>query len=163
MKTNQEMMDNFHECLLEGNIQKAYRIVFDILSKVKTKLSSNNKINIPNNIYHGYLDMTYFPVFSDVLKQHSLKIAIVFNYEKFSFEIWLSANNKKIQKKYWEIIKEKKWKKYRLMESIVNEDSIIEYPIKTTVNYNEINKLVNIIEKQSIDFIVSIEEFLNTL
>lgn len=87
----------------------------------------------------------------------------MFNYEKFSFEIWLSANNKKIQKKYWEIIEEKKWKKYRLMESIVNEDSIIEYPIKTTVNYNEINKLVNIIEKQSIDFIVSIEEFLNTL
>ena len=163
MKTNQEIMDNFHECLLEGNIQKAYRLVFDILSKVKTNLSKNNKMNIPNNIYHGYLDMTYFPVFTDVLKKHLLKIAIVFNYDKFSFEIWLSANNKKTQNKYWEIIKEKKWKKYKIMESIVNEDSIIEYPIKITDSYNEINKLVNTIEKQSIDFIANIEVFLNSV
>ncbi len=163
MKTNQEMMDDFHECLLEGDIQKAYRIIFDVLGKVKVNLSTNNKISIPNSIYHGYLDMTYFPVFTDVLKKHLLKIAIVFNYDKFRFEIWLSANNKKIQKKYWEILKDKKWNKYKIMESIVNEDSIIEYPIKITTNYNEIDRLVNAIEKQSIDFIANIEEFLKSI
>jgi len=38
------------------------------------------------DLYQGYMDITHFAIFPSLLKQHNLKIAIVFNYEAFRFE-----------------------------------------------------------------------------
>jgi len=163
MLTNQEILDEFHEYLLKGNVQKAYRSIFDVLGILKTNLSKNPNNSITGNMYHGYLDMTYFPIFTEILKKHLLKVAVVFNYMEFRFEIWLSANNKKVQKKYWDIFKEKKWNKYSLMESILNEDSIIEYPVQTKYDFNDTKNLVKDIEIKVSGFINDIENYLITL
>ncbi|MGJ8639018.1 MAG: DUF7000 family protein [Opitutaceae bacterium] len=39
--------------------------------------------------------MTYFALFTDELKARNLKLAILINYETFSFDIWLTARNRK--------------------------------------------------------------------
>ena len=38
--------------------------------------------------------MTYFALFPDALKKHNLKLATVFNYQTFRFEVWLAARNR---------------------------------------------------------------------
>jgi hypothetical protein len=43
--------------------------------------------------------MTYFAVVPPSLKRRARKIAIVFNYEAFRFEAWLSATNRQLQRK----------------------------------------------------------------
>ncbi|HOH08780.1 MAG TPA: hypothetical protein PLF89_14745 [bacterium] len=47
-------------------------------------------------MYQGYLDMTYFEFFPDKLKKCDLKLAIVFNYQAFRFEVWLAARNRQV-------------------------------------------------------------------
>ena len=69
----------------------------------------NNKYpdySVSGNIYYGYMDMTYFSFFPDSLKKRKLKAGIVFLHDSCKFEVWLFGYNKKIQAKYWELLKE---------------------------------------------------------
>ncbi len=69
--------------------------------------------------------MTYFAVFPDTLKKRGLKLAIVFNYETFGFEVWLAARNRKVQKRYWELLLNTGYKKHPLIEPAVGIDAIL--------------------------------------
>ena len=69
--------------------------------------------------------MTYFALFPDTLKVRDLKLAIVFNYETFSFEVWLAARNRKVQKRYWELLLDTGYKKHSLIEPAAGIDAIV--------------------------------------
>lgn len=98
--------------------------------------NSQNKVIYTASLYHGYLDMTYLPVTTDTLKSNGLKIAIVFNYSLFRFEIWLSAVNRKKRIEVLEMISHRRWEKYDTVQNDENADAIIEIRIKgTTISH----------------------------
>ena len=115
----------------------------------------------PGNIYHGYMDMTYFPLSPKSLKSSKLKIAVVFNYDQFRFEAWLAAQNKHIQTKYWKLFKESDWNKYRMPAATKGFDSIIEYTFVDNPDFNNLDNLTKQIEKRTLNFICDIEYFLS--
>jgi hypothetical protein len=78
--------------------------------------------------------MTYFALFSDKLRERDLKLAVVFNYETFGFEVWLAARNRKIQRRYWELFLNADYKKHRLVEPAVGIDAIVTAVL--TANYS---------------------------
>jgi len=84
---------------------------------------------VSGSIYYGYMDMTYFSCIPKSLKRRNLKIAIVFIHDTFRFEVWLAGYNKKVQTKYWKLIKEINWNKYHIVSTTKGVDSIIEYAI----------------------------------
>ena len=69
--------------------------------------------------------MTYFALFSDFLKERGLKLAVLFNYETFSFEVWLAARNRKVQRQYWELLSNTGYRKHQLVEPAVGIDAIV--------------------------------------
>jgi len=69
--------------------------------------------------------MTYFALFSEELKARDLKLAVVFNYESFAFEVWLAARNRKVQRRYWELLLDSGYKKHPLVEPAVGIDAIV--------------------------------------
>ena len=90
-----ECVEDFKKELKKGKIQRAYKGIFDFLAQIKTHLLEKNPgYASSGSLYHGYLDMSYFPVTTDVFKKHKLKIAVVFNYESFQLEVWLSGSNR---------------------------------------------------------------------
>ena len=101
-------MESFHEYVSEyrkqlekGDVRKAYRGLMKYIMDLRTHFSKRYPNFTPGNIYHGYMDMTYFPISPESLKSRKLKIAVVFNYDQFRFEVWLAGYNKQIQQKYW--------------------------------------------------------------
>jgi len=84
-----------------------------------------------------------------------LKIAIVFNYEAFRFEIWLSGYNKEIQKKNLDWVKEKKIEGYFIPETIKGYDSIIEDHID--IDDFDKDKVTETLEKRIEIFVKTIE------
>jgi len=159
MPTDQYYINELHKQLNQGNIQKGYKILLDYILSLKNHFQDKYpEYSIPNSIYHGYLDMTYFPIFPNRLKAVGLKIAVVFNYIEFRFEVWLSANNKKVQKEYWKIIKAMKWDKYKIVDTVQGYDSIIEKYIDKEIDLDNQRTLTEAIEKEVIGFIKDIEE-----
>ena len=105
--------------------------------------------------------MSYFPVFPKSLKGRKLKIAIVFIHATIKFEAWLAGYNKQVQKKYWNLLKESNWNKYRIPAATKGVDSIIEYTLADTPDFNDLDELTKQIEKGTLDFISDIEIFLS--
>lgn len=109
------------------------------------------------SIYNDDNTITYFPFTPKELKEQKLKIAIVYNYQKEAFEIWLAAQNKQLQKKYWEIFKHSDWNKYHIPQSTTEGFSIVDDVLIENPNLED-DSLIEQIESRSLQFIRDILE-----
>ena len=160
---------NFHESMMEykeqiekGSIQKAYRGLIQYIKDLRSHFSTNYPdFLVANNIYSGYMDLTYFHFFPKSLKSHKLKIVILFMHETFRFEVWLSGNNKKVLEKYYNLFNENKWNKYHLTFPAKGVDSILDKVLIENPNFSDLDVLTELIEKRTLKFIEDIETFLS--
>ena len=158
MEAIQESIAEYRIQMKKGIIPKAYKLIMDYVMQLKTYFQNKYAQYPVGNLYYGYMDMTYFPIFSSILKKNKLKIAIVFMHATCRFEAWLSGNNREIQKKYSNIVKEANWTKYRMDPN--NPDSIIETTLVENPDFSDKEKLTKLIETSVLIFIRDIEGFL---
>lgn len=162
MKSFQESMIEYKKQLEKGSIQVAYTGLMDYFNALRVYFKKKYPAySVSGSIYFGYMDMTYFAFFPASLKQRKLKVGIVFLHEAFRFEVWLSGYNKKIQKKYWDLFKEKSWNKYRIPLNLEGVDSILEHILVDNPDFGDLNVLTEQIKKGTLDFIENIESILN--
>jgi len=115
----------------EGAIQRAYIGIISYMSRLRTAFAGQQCESGVSGIYQGYFDMTYFALFPSELKARNLKLAVVFNYETFSFEVWLAARNRQAQRHYWKLLLNTGYKKHPLVEPAVGVDAIVQATLAT--------------------------------
>jgi hypothetical protein len=161
MKSLQENMVEFRKQLEKGAIQKAYLGLMEYMMSLKNLFSSKYPDYFAaGSLYNGYMDMTYFSIFPKSLKDRDLKIAIVFVYDTFRFEIWLSGKNKQVLEKYWRILRKGKWNKYKIVEPTKGVDSVVEHVLADSPDFSDLDVLTKQIEQGTLKFIQDIEMFL---
>jgi hypothetical protein len=161
MGSFQEYIAEYKKQLEKGAIQQAYKGLMDYLMGLKVYLKNKYPdYYVSSSIYHGYMDMTYFSFSPESLKRRKMKIAIVFVHDKFRFEVWLAGYNKKVQTKYWKLVKESNWTKYHIPSTTKGADSILEYVLVGNPDFSDLDALTKQIENQTLVFIKDIENFL---
>lgn len=161
MRSLQENMAEFRKQLEKGSIQKAYQGLLEYMLSLKNHFSNKYPdYSAPGSLYNGYMDMTYFSILPKSLKDRDLKIAIVFLYDAFRFEIWLSGKNKQVLAKYWKIINKSRWDKYKVVEPVKGVDSIVEHTLVDNPDFSDLDALTKQIEQEALEFIQGIESFL---
>jgi hypothetical protein len=154
-------MAEFRKQLEKGSIQKAYRGLIEYMMGLKNHFSNRYPdYSAPGSLYYGYMDMTYFSILPKSLKDRDLKIAIVFLYDAFRFEIWLSGKNKQVLAKYWKLINKSRWDKYKVVEPVKGVDSVAEHILVDNPDFSDIDALTKQIEQGTLEFIQDIESFL---
>jgi hypothetical protein len=161
MESLNEYITEYKQQMQKGTIQKAYQGLLDYIMDFKARFSKKFPNWETGNLYPGYMDMTYFPVFSKSLKSRKLKIAIVFVHQTFRFEVWLSAQNKQIQTEYRKLFMENECNKYLVPASEKGIDSIIEHTLVDDPDFGDLDTLTEQIEKGVANFITDIEAFLS--
>jgi len=162
MNSLQENMVEFRKQLERGAIQKAYFGLMEYMMSLKNYFSNKYPdYSTPGSLYNGYMDMTYFSIFPKSLKDRELKIAIVFLYDAFRFEIWLSGKNKRVLSKYWQIFRKSKWSKYKIVEPAKGVDSVVEHILVDNPDFSDLNVLTKQIEQETLKFVQDIEGFLS--
>jgi len=161
MESMSEYINEYRKQLDNGVIQRAYQGLMKYIMDLRTHFSKKFPDFAPGNIYHGYMDMTYFPIFPKSLKSRKLKIALVFIHETIRFEAWLVGYNKQIQTKYWKLFTESDWNKYRIPATIKGADSIIEYTLVDNPDFSDRDALTKQIKTGTLKFINDIEDFLS--
>ena len=156
-----EDINEYRQQLDKGIIQKAYRELMAYIMDLRTHFARKYPDYAPGNLYYGYMDMTYFPLFPPALKSKKLKIAVVLIHENMRFEAWLSGFNKQIQKQYWELFKARDWNKYHLPSTTTGADSILEYTLVANLDFNDLDILTRQIETSALQFIADVESFLS--
>lgn len=159
-----EAMQEYHAQMQKGILPKAYKGLMEFILSLRTHLQKKYpEYGISNNLYEGYMDMTYFSLLPPELKTRKLKIAIVYLHQAGRFEAWLAAVNKQVQTQYWEILKNSEWQKYQLVPSTQGFDSILEYILVPTPQFDNLPLLTGLIERGTLEFIRDIETFLLNL
>lgn len=161
MESFNESMIEYRSQLEKGVISKAYKGLMEYMLELRTHFQNGHPdYSVPGGIYFGYMDMTYFSVLPQPLKDRKLKIAIVFLHEAFRFEVWLAAVNKQVQTQYWKRFKESGWEQYRLVSSPQGADSILESVLVDNPDFGDLKALTQQIEAGTQQFIADIEGFL---
>ena len=164
LKPFNDCVSEYRKLVEKGDIVAAYRGLMEFMMSLRTHFKNNYPdYSISGSIYYGYMDMTYFPLVPEKLKEKGLKIAIVLIHDRLRFEAWLSGYNKGVQLKYWDIIKEKRWDKYRIPATIKGQDSIVECDLVSNPDFSDLDMLTEQIESRTKIFIQDVEEFLESI
>jgi len=164
MKSFPESMSEYKKQLSKGDIIQAHQGLMDYFRVLRSFFENEYPdYSVPGNIYYGYMDMTYFSIIPESLKTRRLKIALVFNYEAFRFEVWLAAKNKGIQTKYWQLIKHHNWNKFHVVPETTGYDSIIENVLVDDPDFSDLDQLTEQINKKTMEFITAVEDFLTKI
>jgi hypothetical protein len=161
-------MDSFHEYMNEyrkqleqGAIQKAYQGLMEYIMGLRTYFKNKYPdYSVSGSIYQGYMDMTYFAISPESFKHRKLKIAIVFLYDAYRFEVWLAGSNKQVQSKYWKLFKDSDWNKYQIVATTKGADSIVEHILADNPDFSDLDTLTKQIEGETLKFIQDVESFL---
>lgn len=156
-----ELMIEYRKQLEKGHVQEAYRGLMEYIMDLKTYLKNKYPEYSVSGIYQGYMDMTYFSFTPDPLKSLKLKIAVVFIYDTFKFEVWLAGYNKNVQKEYWELFTENSLEKYHIPLSIKGRDFIVENVLVENPDFGDLDILTQEIEDGTLRFTEDIVEFLS--
>jgi hypothetical protein len=161
MHSKRESLEEFRRLLEKGSIQRAYRALLSYMLGLRTHFQKRLGVAAVSGLYQGYMDMTYFALFPSSLRRRNLKIAVVFNYEAFRFEVWLSARNQDVQRQYWELFKDANWPQYRVAPPAKGVDSILECDVTSDFDLDAPDALTARIETTTMAFINQIDRFLS--
>jgi hypothetical protein len=158
-----DYMAEYKQQLGKGVIQKAYKGLMEYVMELRTYfMNKYPDYFVSGSIYFGYMDMTYFSFYPKSLKDHNLKVAIVFLHEACRFEVWLAGANKQVQTKTWKLIKESTCDQYPLVPTTKGVDSIIEHVLVDQPDFGDLDALTREIEAETLKFIKDLESFLST-
>ncbi len=161
MTTLQELMLVYQQEMKKGAIQQAYRGLMEYLLSLKNHFQTRHpEFSVPGTFYAGYMDMSYFAIVPEDLKQRGLKIALVYLHETGRFEVWLAGVNKSAQREYWEIIRRAGWNKYRLVPELADADAVLEHSVSARPDFSDLDALTEEIEKETLAFIGDVRAFL---
>lgn len=140
MKSLGQLIADYTTQLQQGALQTAYKGIFDYLGRLRSELAAKYPdYEVGNSIYQGYMDMSYFSLNTKQLKEKGLKIAIVYIHTKGKFEIWLSARNREILKKYQTVFRGCQIN--GCFHDADNEDAVIEYTLAAEPDFDNQLKL----------------------
>jgi hypothetical protein len=155
------LMGEFKDQLEKGQIILAYQGLTAFIRDLHSHFrDSYPAYQVPGNIYFGYLDMTYFSILTPALQRLALKVAVVFVYPTFQFEVWLSGRNRKVQENASLAIQEAGWKKFQLTPDPGKADSVLNQVLVADPDFGKLEILTERIDKGTVDFIQAVEGFL---
>lgn len=155
-------MNEYRKQMEKGEIQKAYKGLMEYLMALRTHFQNRYpQYTVPGGFYPGYMDMSYFSLLPQPLKDRQLKIAIVFLHQEFRFEAWLAAVNKGVQRRYWRLFQENGWDRGGLVPNPQGSDAILESILVAEPDFGDLEALTGQIEAGTLNFIADVEGFLS--
>lgn len=160
MASLNKYVQEYRAQLEKGDIKHGYQGLMQYMMDLRTRFHEKHPdYFVSGSIYQGQMNFTFFQFTPKVLKEKGLKVLVLLNHEKMSFESWLCGVNKKHQKEYWSLLKQSNWDKYCITNDITRRESIIEYSLIENPDFDKLDELTKVIEMGTLAFIGEIEKF----
>jgi len=138
-----------------GNVPQTYKGLVEYMMSLRTYFKNRYPDYKIGSFYQGYMDMTYFPIITALLREKNMKLAVVLNHYKLIFEIWLSAQNRGVIKNNQELFKQAGLNNKNTFTS--NPDSIVEVVIIKNPDFNHLKEITNEIVSGVEVFLIDLE------
>ena len=132
------LVSSYKKHLAQGDLQVAYAELMKYVQSLKTQFSKELvKEYTIGNVFPGNMDITYFYVVNDYLKSHKLKLGLVLNHNKMTFEMWVFGQTKDVQEQYWHLFQSTRW----ATGTQVPKYSVVEIVLIESPNFNNLDEL----------------------
>lgn len=149
--------------MLQSDLRLAYQSLLQFIMDLRVRFESHHPdFAVSGSVYPGVMDMTFFCFADDFLKQHKLKITLVFLHDKCRFELWLSGANRAVQSKCWKALKDSNFTAYPLVDQATGVDSIAAHLLPDP-DFSNPPALADTLEKESLAFLKTITPTLKKL
>ena len=152
MDSMNELIKKYKSQMAKGYIQKAYKGIMSFMADLKSDLERRHPDWVSSTLYFGYMDMTYFAFTPSALRENKLKIAIVFLHESCSFEVWLAANNRRVQAEYIDLLKDRDIGELELSQVQPGVDSILVSVVIEKPDFDHPEELKELINASIVSF-----------
>lgn len=149
----------FQRQLEAGSIRRAYVALLAYMAKLRSEFASGGDVDV-SGLYQGSFDMTYFAVSPPMLKARGLKIAVVFDYAPFRFQVWLAARNRTVQRRYFDLFTEHGWDHSALLQPAPGVDAIAVRDVASGLDLADQALLTRRLGGSVAGFTVDLEQFL---
>lgn len=156
MKGLNQLIHEYTTQLQDGEIQAAYKGILAFIGKLRTNLIKKYPQHDIGSIYQGHMDVTFFSFKTELLKNKGLKIAVVYLHEKGAFEVWLSARNRDIAKKYEFLQTSDMPADIIVFHDEANPEAIIECTLTSTPDFEDPVSLAAVIDQGVQKFVTAV-------
>lgn len=157
-----EDLKEYQKQLNNGTLQKAYQSLMNYIATLRNYLISKYANDLSfGQLYQGYLDFSYFTLTPHSLKNHQLKIVLLYEHKTSQFEIMLVGQNKRIQQHYWQQLKQTDYTQYPLLADAT--EAIIRQLLIAKPQFNNPSILTQDIENSVLDFVREISKAIEAL
>lgn len=138
---NKDLLDEYKRFIQTTNLEKAYQEFISLFRYVRIQLEKQlQEYHFQGNIVENAMDYSYFQFTNENLKQHGLKIAVVFAHREFRFEVWLSGFNRKTQCKYYNMLKS-----HTTSFELTDEPNRTDFILRSAVENADISKADHVV------------------
>jgi hypothetical protein len=149
---------DYQQQIRKGDIQETYAFLLKYVMQIRASIEKQfSKEYSFGNVFHGYLDYSYFYFSNDYLRSKQLRFGIVLNHSEMRFELWLFGQNKKIQDIYWNVLKSSPWNQGRTTKP---QYSVLETTLIDNPDFENIDELTDNILKRVVVEVDSIIAYL---
>lgn len=160
MKTLNQVIYEYGELVKSGDIKRAYLGIINFMKDFRQNLKkSHPEFSISGDIYQGYMDINFFSMEPEFLRNMDLKVIIAFVHSKTEFEIWLSSNNQKVLDRFKKQLKDQDLGEYSLCQDL-STSSLIEKSLVENPDFDKADKLKEELTNKIIEFIKDMEDIL---
>lgn len=143
MNFNSKYLETYKSLLATTELQLGYQEFIKLFRFLRIELEKElPDFSFSGNIVENNMDFAYFQLTDTDLREKGVKIQVVFVHKSFRFEVWVSGYNRKIQRYYYEKLKNKPLKYY-----LNDNPERIDYIFKAKIEKN--------IELHSGDIVIS--------
>ena len=160
MQFDTDKLNVYKELLATTELQQGYQEFIKLFRYLRRELEKElDGFSFSNNIVENRRDFAYFQLFSDELKAKGLKAQIIFVHKEFQFEVWISGYNRKIQRDYYNYLKNQNIK-YIVNGDPDRVDYIIKSPLPKNTDISNGELLIELL-KSEINEIVTFAKNIN--
>lgn len=153
MKFDRNLLNTYRTLLQTTELQKSYQEFVALFRFLRIRLAElMPEYKFQGNIVENAMDYSYFQFTDEELKAAGLKIAVVFVHADFRFEVWLSGVNRKVQRKYYEQLKDCELA-YELTDNPERKDYILRCPIDDGFDISDGEAAAEEIRKAAVEMI----------
>ena len=134
-------------------IPRAYLELIKFVQKLRADFSKQQPNYKTGNISQGYMDITYFSFYDQVLRDDLLRFGIVLNHQEMRFELWLLAQNAEAQQRYWQEFKHLKWNQDK---TEMPQYSVLEVVLVDDPDFTDLDDLAEEILSRAVELTVEI-------
>lgn len=133
----QKSIEQYRRVIQKEAVRNGYAALMRFIEDLRLHLANSHPDSAVSAVQQGLMDFSYFTFTPQKFRQRKLKVVILFIHDSFSFEVWLSGQNKTVAAEALKWLHDSGWRKHELAPNAKEADYITKVCLASEVDFSQ--------------------------